>query len=103
MRWGARCTSAAAAWSAAEGSEMHIDELHQRFVFHAPRPGTDDAARHVRLREACEQLAQMISREVPECREQSLAVTAIEEAMMWANAALARHRDRTPPIAGVPA
>ncbi len=36
-------------------------------------------------------LAQYVLALTPESREQSLAVTKLEEAMMWANAAIARN------------
>jgi hypothetical protein len=37
------------------------------------------------------ELAEEITRSCPECREKSLALTKVEEAVMWANAAIARH------------
>ena len=67
-------------------------ELAHRFTFHAPRPGTDDAQRHVEVRLACLALAQVLVDQVPPCRERGIAVQCIEDAMMWANAGLARNR-----------
>lgn len=45
------------------------------------------------IREDAKQLAYTIVKETPECREQSLALNKLEEAVMWANAAVARHWD----------
>jgi hypothetical protein len=53
-------------------------ELTTRFTFH---PAVGDQAG---------ELAVLISELSPESREQSLAITACEEASMWANAAIAR-------------
>ena len=65
-------------------------ELETRFIYHAPND--EKAKKHQRLRAECGNLATIIRDLTPECREQSLAITAIEEAMMWANAAIARRK-----------
>lgn len=71
---------------------MHItdDELSRRFNYHPP--ATDEKVlAHQRVREACRVAAQEIVEVTgPPTREQSLAITSLEEAMFWANAALAR-------------
>lgn len=47
--------------------------------------------RHRRVREACRAAAQeVVEITGPASREQSLAITHLEEAMFWANAAIAR-------------
>jgi hypothetical protein len=67
--------------------------MHQRvdndFAFHA---ATTDEKReaHTSIRVHCRELAHFIVDNVPAGREQSLALTALEEAMHWANAALAK-------------
>jgi hypothetical protein len=74
-------------------AEMTVSEqdLHNRFDFHPP--GSDEiVARHALIRGECLSLAATIVDQTPYSREQSLALTAIEEAMMWANAAIARHQ-----------
>ncbi|MEV6074363.1 hypothetical protein AB0L80_04490 [Streptomyces sp. NPDC052069] len=64
-------------------------DIEHRFAFH---PATTDEKRdaHGSIRQACRRLADQINEQVPAGREQALAVTKVEEAMFWANAALAR-------------
>lgn len=64
------------------------DELVVRFTYHPPRG--DQLPRFSDIRAQAHALAQRIVETTPGCREQSLAITAIEEAVMWANAAIAR-------------
>lgn len=63
-------------------------ELSVRFSYHAPKE--DQPARYTSIRNAAKGLAELIVDTTPESREQSLAITALEEAVMWANAAIAR-------------
>lgn len=65
------------------------NETARRFAYHKP---VDDkrAATHDTLRNVLQDVADVIVELTPEGREQSLAVTKLEEAMFWANAALAR-------------
>jgi hypothetical protein len=48
---------------------------------------------HTDIRRSCYQLAIVVNEAVPDGREKSTAITKIEEAMFWANAALARSED----------
>jgi hypothetical protein len=71
---------------------MHIthDQLAHRFQFHpADAENTKIAHETVRevLLEAADQIVEVTG---SMSREQSLAVTKLEEAMFWANAAIAR-------------
>ena len=70
---------------------MANKELEHRFKYHAP----DDMARarHETIRDFCGSLADDIDAMLPDCREKSLAITKVEEAMFWANAAIARNRE----------
>ena len=64
-------------------------DLTKRFTYHAPK--SDQPARYVAIREKARELATLIASCSPESREQSLALTKIEEAAFWANAAIARN------------
>lgn len=64
------------------------DELKTRFSYHAPKPG--QPAKYEKIRALALGLAEAIEAECPESRETSLAYTNLEQAVMWANAAIAR-------------
>jgi hypothetical protein len=66
------------------------DELAHRFQFHpADSDNKKDAHQEVRnvLLEAADKIVELTG---AESREQSTAITKLEEAMFWANAAIAR-------------
>lgn len=67
---------------------MDDEELGIRFTYHPPKG--DQPARYVALREDAFVFAKNVIAATPNCREQSLAITAIEEAVFWAIAAIAR-------------
>lgn len=64
------------------------DDLAIRFSYHAPKP--DQLSDFGDLREAAHHFALLVASRVPPGREQSLAFTKIEEAVMFANAGIAR-------------
>jgi hypothetical protein len=68
---------------------MDPEDLLNRFTFHAPTGGK--ARAHEKVRLECHSAAIEIDHLGPDCREKSLAITALEEAMMWGNAMIARH------------
>ena len=68
---------------------MTKDELENRFTYHAPKEG--QPARYQRIRDAARSFAELVLEETLHTREQSLALTHIEEAVFWANAAIARN------------
>lgn len=70
------------------------EDIDNRFTYHPPVPEFID--RFVQLRSEARELAITIVELTPASREQSLALTHLEEAVMWANAALARHPPGTP-------
>jgi hypothetical protein len=65
--------------------------IAHRFAFH---PATSEEKRdaHTSVRQNCRTLADFLNEKLPEGREKSLALTAVEEAMLWGNAALAREQ-----------
>ncbi|MDM2104332.1 Uncharacterised protein [Mycobacteroides abscessus subsp. massiliense] len=67
-------------------------DIEHRFAFHAATT-EEKRAEHGSVRAACKELAHKFDRDLPPGREKSLALTKLEEAMFWANAAIARNRD----------
>lgn len=65
------------------------NDLENRFTYHAPKPGQPE--KYEELRGRAKQLAYLIRDLCPTSRETSLALTKLEEAVFWANAAVARH------------
>jgi hypothetical protein len=63
--------------------------LENNFTYHAPMPGQQE--RYVALREKAKELAYLIRELTPKSREQSVAMTELETAIFWANAAIARN------------
>jgi len=66
-----------------------IKRVNNDFTYHSPHG--DQVARYAALREAGRLLAVQIVNETPVSREQSLALTKLEEAIMHANSAIARN------------
>lgn len=71
---------------------MSRADIDDRFDYHAPTP--ERVAIHEAVREACRQLAHTLDARLPEGREKALALTSVEQSLLWANAAIARaHND----------
>jgi len=66
-----------------------INDLEKRFTYHAPKQGQPE--KYTVIRGQAFELAKVIDSAAPDSREKSLAITALEEAVMWANAAIARN------------
>ena len=64
-------------------------ELDNRFKYHSPKD--DQPARYEAIRAKAKELATLIVGSSPNSREQSLAITNLEQAIMWANAGIARN------------
>ncbi len=64
------------------------EELQTRFTYHAPKPGQPEL--YESLRTKAHELAQLFTDLCPESRELALAHTNLEQAVFWANAAIAR-------------
>lgn len=72
------------------GKMISSDDIVNRFSFH---PATSDTAPfHEGIRQECRQLAHYINESVIDCREKALAITNLEQVMMWCNAAIARNQ-----------
>jgi hypothetical protein len=72
-------------------------QLEHRFGYHKP-PDAETAAAHGQVRQILLDAADAVVEQTgPSTREQSLAVTKLEEAMFWANAAIARNAALTHP------
>lgn len=65
------------------------ERIENDFTYHAPKPGQPE--RYTKLREAAKQFALLIVEETPYSREQSLALTNLEQSVFFANAAIARN------------
>jgi hypothetical protein len=63
-------------------------DLNNIYKYHAPKEG--QAKMYEAIRSKAKELALLIEGLCPESREQSIAFTNIETAVMWANAAIAR-------------
>ena len=66
---------------------MTKEQIDNTFTYHAPK--NDQTERYQRIREWAKELATVISRDCPESREKSLALTNLQQSVMWANASIA--------------
>jgi hypothetical protein len=67
---------------------MTTAEIQRNFKYH--EPSVEQAAVYQDLRNLGRSVALFIQESCPEGREKSLAFTKLEEAIMWANASIAR-------------
>ncbi|MGG1641866.1 hypothetical protein ACIFQM_11330 [Paenibacillus sp. NRS-1782] len=63
--------------------------VENNFRYHAPRAGQTE--KYEAIRQKARDLAYLIDELAPNSREKSLANTKLEEAVMWANASVARN------------
>lgn len=68
---------------------MEEAEIKKRFTYHPPKG--DQPKKYEVIRAQAHLLANLINDLCPESREKALAFTALEEAVMWANASIARN------------
>ena len=70
---------------------MDSQDIANRFTYHPPVAENDQPARYERIRAEGRKLAHLLDELVPDSREKSLAITHLEETVMWANAGIARN------------
>ncbi len=75
--------------SAKGGSMLNREQIDNNFRYHPPKD--DQQKRYTQIREQAKIVAEVINNNCPESREKSLAMTNLEQAVMWANAAIARN------------
>ena len=70
-------------------SEEMQKRLDNNFTYHSPKGDQPD--RYIAIRDGAKDLAELICELAPPSREQSVALTHLENVVMWANAAIARN------------
>jgi hypothetical protein len=68
-------------------NEKKRQELESRFTYHPPKG--DQPERYQKMRDKIKEAACLVAELTPEGREQSLALTHLQNASMWASAAIA--------------
>lgn len=64
-------------------------DIDNKFTYHAPKD--DQVERYKAIRAKAKEFAELIDSLCPPSRERSLAMTKMEESVMWANASIARN------------
>jgi hypothetical protein len=67
---------------------MTAEEIENTYTYHAPNQ--EQQEKYARMRNLAKLLVKNIEADCPTSREKSLAMTNLEQAVMWANAAIAR-------------
>jgi hypothetical protein len=68
---------------------MNDPVVENNFIYH--KPFGNQPERYESLRMLAKELAYVILKKTPKSREQSLALTNLEQSVFWANAAIARN------------
>lgn len=68
---------------------INLEDIHRRFDYHPP--SDIQVPRYEHIRRMGRMFATEIIEKTPPSREQALALTHLEEVVMWANAAIARN------------
>lgn len=63
-------------------------KIEKAFTYHPPKDGKP--YKYTAIRDKGKDMARIIDELVPDSREKSLAMTKLEECVMWANAGIAR-------------
>jgi hypothetical protein len=67
-----------------------MSDIESRFTYHPPKD-PETIASHEAVRDELRVTALLLDEMLPDSREKSIAITKLEEALMWANAAIARN------------
>ena len=70
-------------------TDAEQERLKNNFTYHPPKG--DQTEKYELIRDAAKAFAWVLLRLCPESRELSLAITHLEDAVMWANSAIARN------------
>lgn len=81
-------------------SDSQIEQRVKAFTYHPPVASQPE--RYARVRSTAFALAHLLNIMCPPSRELSIAQTKLEEAVMWANAAIARNEGSEQPITSNP-
>lgn len=65
------------------------DQIENAFTYHPPKG--DQPERYIKIRDAAKAFAFLIDECVPDSREKSVAMTNLEQVVMWANAGISRN------------
>ncbi len=68
---------------------MTNPQIENNFKYHAPKAGQPEI--YEEIRNKAKELAELIDEEVPNSREKALGMTNLEQAVMRANAGVARN------------
>ena len=68
---------------------MDDKDLVVRFTYHRPKDNQPEL--YERIRSSALDYARLLNAACPDSREKSLALTNLEECVMWANASIARN------------
>ena len=66
-----------------------MNPIEHRFTYHPPHG--DQPQRYVKIRDTAKEMALLVDCLCPESYEKNIALMKIEEAVMWANASIARN------------
>lgn len=77
---------------------MNKELIERNFTYHAPRD--NDIPKMASVRSHCKVLALLIDSYMPDSREKSLALTALEEVSMWTNAGIVRNEEQVIMLGG---
>jgi len=69
--------------------EKTVKQIQNNFKYHSPLPNQPE--RYTCIRSAAGEFAMLLACNCPPSRELSLALTNLEDSVMWANAAIARN------------